>query len=257
MTTEAMEGFAAMLALALVRYLPPVVLPSLTPLRWAPSLVRIVLALGLAWLTILAMPTASLRFVPGGVAEWLLAAGGEFAVGMVFGLVLAVPQAALHMMGWVADVQAGLSAATLFDPGGQSEPQSLLGTGLLMLATVLFFVLDLHLDLYRLLVASVHVLPVGQVRLQPDIGALLDLFGSSFLLAVLVIAPVILGLFAVDVGVSYATRSMPQANVYFLMLPLKVGAAMLLMAVTLPYVPAQLERLFRGAFERVPIMLGA
>jgi flagellar biosynthetic protein FliR len=255
MTDSAMEGFAALLALALVRYIPPVVLPSLSPLRWAPALVRIVLALALAWLTVLSAPLAA-PHAPG-MAGWILAAAGEFAVGLAFGLAFAIPQAALHTMGWLADIQAGLGAATLFDPGGQGDAQSLLGTALMLLATSLFFLLDLHLDLYRALAASARVLPVGHVRLHADPAALLGLLGSAFVLALAVVAPVVVGLFAVDAGVAYATRSMPQANVYFLALPLKVAMALLLLAATLPYVPALLARLFRDALVRVPALLGA
>ena len=69
-------------------------------------------------------------------------------------------------------------------------------------------------------------------------------------------APVLVGLFAVDVGVAYATRSMPQANVFFLALPLKVLVAILLMVASLRYAPALMLRLYQDAFTRVPAMLG-
>lgn len=63
------------------------------------------------------------------------------------------------------------------------------------------------------------------------------LLGQSFLLGFMVVLPVILSLLLVDVGVAYATRSMPQANVYFLALPLKLLAAIGLVIATLPFVP--------------------
>ena len=248
----AIEHFAGFLALAFLRYLPPVVLPAMTPLRWAPPLMRILLALGLAWLTVLASPLQDTS-VP---ANWVSAALGEIAIGMVFGLVLMVPYAAVHMSGWLVDVQAGLSASTLFNPGAQSETQSLLGTALTMAATVLFFVLDLHLALYRALLASVRLIPLGEAGGTLDLSAFLGLLGSSFLLGLMLVAPVMLGLFVVDVGVAYATRSMPQANVYFLVLPLKIAVALLLMVATLPFVPALLERLYRDAFARARGLLG-
>lgn len=251
---DSVERLAALFALAFLRYLPAVALPALTPMRWAPAMVRIVLAVALAWLTVLAIPTGSdaLR----GPVNWIAAAMGELTIGLVFGLVLLVPQAALHMSGWLVDVQAGLSAATLFNPGAQGDMQSMLGSALMLLATVLFFTLDLHLDLYRALVASARVLPLGQAGVHLDVTAFLGLLGSSFVLGLMVVAPVMLGLFAVDVGVAYATRSMPQANVYFLVLPFKIAVALLLMAATLPFMPALLERLYRDAFARVPALLG-
>lgn len=251
---DSIERLAGLFALAFLRYLPPIALPALTPMRWAPPMVRIVLALALAWLTVLAMPAES--EVLRGPVNWIAAAIGELSIGMVFGLVLLVPQAALHMSGWLVDVQAGLSAATLFNPGAQGEMQSMLGSAVMLLATVLFFTLDLHLDLYRALVASARVLPLGQVGVRLDLSAFLGLLGSSFVLGLMVVTPVMLGLFAVDVGVAYATRSMPQANVYFLVLPFKIAVALLLMVATLPFMPALMGRLYRDAFARVPELLG-
>lgn len=253
---EPIERYAGALGLAFLRYAPPIVIGGLSPLRWAPPMVRIVLALCLAWATVLAMPGADLAAMPDRALGWVVAAALELAIGLVFGLVIMIPQGALHQAGWLVDVQAGLSASTLFSPGSQGDAQSALGTALMLLGTVLFFALDLHLDLYRALVASIGVLPLGGAGLRLDAGALFGLVGSSFLLALMVVAPVVLGLFAVDVGVAYATRSMPQANVYFLVLPLKIVVAVLLFAATLPFMPSLIGRLFRDAFERVPALLG-
>jgi flagellar biosynthetic protein FliR len=257
---DRIEDMAALLALAFLRYVPAVVLPGFSPLRWAPALVRIVFAMALAWLTVLAMPdapsTAVFSLEASGAAGWVTAALGELAIGMVFGLVVMIPQAALHTSGWLIDIQAGLGAATLFNPGGQGDPQSLLGTALMLLGTVMFFILDMHLELYRGLVASTQVLPVGGLGVRPSAEGFFGLIGSSFLLGLMVALPVLLGLFAIDVGVAYATRSMPQANVFFLALPLKVMAAILLLVVSLRYAPALMLRLYQDAFSRVPAMLG-
>lgn len=254
---DTMVGFAGLLALAFLRYLPAVALGGLTPLRWAPPLVRILLALALAWLTVLALPFDATAQGAAPPAGWIVAALGELLIGLAFGLTLMLPNAAIHGAGWLIDVQAGLSAGTLFDPGGQGDMQSMLGSALVLLATVLFFVFDLHLDLYRAMVASVRVIPLGQLGAGLDAGGFFGLLGSSFLLGLMIVAPVMLGLLVIDIGVAYATRSMPQANVYFLMLPLKILVALLLLAATLPFVPFMLERLYRDALQRLPGLLGS
>lgn len=254
--TASLEFHAGWVALAMVRYLPVLVLAAYSPLRWAPAMIRITLALGLAWLTVLSLPDTALQAAPSGAGAWIRAMFGEFAIGLIFGMALLVPQAALHGMGWLLDVQAGFGAATLFNPGMDNDPQSLLGTALSLASVVLFFTLDLHQDLYRGLVASVGWLPLGAAGARPDPEAFFGLLGHGFLLALALVAPVMLGLFAVDVSVAYATRSMPQANVYFLALPLKVLLALLLFATALRYAPELLSRLYRDAFARVPGMLG-
>jgi flagellar biosynthetic protein FliR len=252
---DAAQNFVAAFFLAFMRFLPAVVLAGMTPLRWTPPLLRIVMAMVLAWMTIQALPWAQMP-VPSDAVAWMVAASAELTIGVAFGLALMLPQAAMHMAGWVVDVQAGMSAAVLFNPGAQGDMQSLLGTALVLLGTVLFFVLDLHLDLYRAIAASARTIPLGQVGVRLDLKGFLGLLASSFLLGIMLVAPVIVGLLAVDAGVAYATRSMPQANVYFLALPLKAIVSILLMVATLPFVPALFERLYRDAFARVPQMLG-
>jgi len=252
---DAVQNFVAAFFLAFMRYLPAVVLAGMTPLRWTPPLLRIVVAMVLAWMTVQALPWSQTT-VPSGALSWTVAACAELTVGVAFGLAVMLPQAAVHLAGWVVDVQAGMSAAVLFNPGAQSDSQSLLGTALMLVGTVLFFVLDLHLDLYRSLAASARAIPLGQAGVRLDLAGFLGLLGSSFLLGMTLVAPIVIGLLAVDAGVAYATRSMPQANVYFLALPLKAVVSLLLMVATLPFVPALFERLYRDAFARVPQMLG-
>lgn len=254
---DAAQNFVAAFFLAFMRYMPAVVLAGMTPLRWTPPLLRIVVAMVLAWMTINALPLPLSQAAPSGALAWTLAACRELTIGLAFGLAVMLPQAAMHLAGWVVDVQAGMSAAVLFNPGAQGDAQSLLGTALMLLGTVLFFVLDLHLDLYRALAASARAIPLGSAGVRLDLGGFLGLLGSSFLLGMMLVAPIIIGLLAVDAGVAYATRSMPQANVYFLALPLKAVVCLLLMVATLPFVPALFERLYRDAFARIPQMLGA
>jgi flagellar biosynthesis protein FliR len=50
---------------------------------------------------------------------------------------------------------------------------------------------------------------------------------------------------------------MPQANVYFLALPLKVAVALMLLAMTLAFAPTLIGRLYQDAFARLPAVFGA
>lgn len=254
---DALIAFVTTFVFALLRYLPVTVLPALSPLGWAPATVRIALLIALAWLSVLAVPDLAAPphwKMPLGLA---VAALGELLIGITFGLALLLPNAALHSAGWLVDMQAGLGAATLFDPGSAGSMESLLGRALMLAAVVLFFSLDLHLLLFRGLASSIAWLPLGRLDIRLDPAGFLGMLGASFLLGVMVVAPVVLGLFAIDVGVAYATRSMPQANVYFLVLPLKIAAGLCLMAVSMWFAPELVGRLFRDALQRLPAVFGA
>jgi flagellar biosynthetic protein FliR len=252
-----LQTFAALLMFASLRYVPVLAIPAMSPMAWAPPIVRTVLVLALAVLTVAAMPATAAMPHWANPVGLVLACLGEVLIGLTFGLCVALPQAALGLSARLADTQAGLSAAVLFNPGGAHGPESMLGSIVMLAAIVLFFTLNLHLSLLQLLHTSVQVMPLGALALHLDLDAFLGMLGASFLLGLAVLAPVILGLFVVDLGVAYATRSMPQANVYFLALPLKVAVALLLLAVTLAYAPGLVGRLFLDAFARVPSVLGA
>jgi len=251
-----LETFAALLVFASLRYLLVIAIPALSPLSWAPGLVRTALLLALAWLTVLAVPTLSYQPYWRNPVGLLLACVGELLIGLTFGLAILLPQAGMGMAARLADMQAGLSAAELFNPGAQHEPESMLGTIVMLAATVLFFTLNLHLLLFQALSASVRALPLGAMAMHLNVDAFMDMLGSSFLLGVAVVAPVILGMFMVDIAIGYATRSMPQANVYFLALPLKVAIALMLLAMTLAFAPTLIGNLYEDAFSRLPTVFG-
>lgn len=251
---EAIQSFMILFALASLRYLPVTVLPAFSPLAWAPMTVRIVVMLALAWLTMLALPEQSI--FEGDAGRLLLAVLGELMLGAVFGLAFLLPKAALHGAGWLVDMQAGLGAATLFNPSADTGAESLLGHALMLAMTMLFFALDLHLLLFRAMTASIQWLPLGGGGVRVSADAFLRMLGTSFVAGLMLVAPVVIGLFCVDLGVGYASRSMPQANMYFLALPVKIAVAIGLLALTLAYLPALMVRLFVEATEQVPSILG-
>lgn len=253
---QQVEAVTVLFVFAMLRYLPVIALPSLSPLSWAPGMVRMALLFVLALLSVMALPEI------GYSQNWLTSQGlilaslGELLIGLVFSLAIIMPQAAIGFSMRVADIQAGFSAASMFNPAGQHEPESLLGSILMLAATVLFFILDLHLLLFQALMESMRVLPLGQSAIQINVEGFMSLLGSCFLLGLAIAAPVIVGLFGVDVGIAYATRSMPQANVYFLALPLKVIVALLLLAMATSYLPVLITVLYQDALLRIPSVLG-
>jgi flagellar biosynthesis protein FliR len=225
--------------LAALRFTPVLMMPALTPFTWAPLHVRAVLLLALAWLlTGIATPVA----MPDKLA---LAACGELLVGVCYGLAVMLPMAALGFSARVLDAQAGLASASLFNPALQGV-DSLLGSALALGATFVFFALGFHLLLLRYLAASVRWVPLGAAAHAPSLSALLSLLGNQFIVGLMVVLPAVLGLFAVDIAVAFASRSMPQANIYFLALPLKVAAVLLLLAGSLRLAPGLLSQLFEN-----------
>jgi len=236
--------------LACIRLAPVVVIPGLSIFAWAPGLVRVVILLTFAALLVSAASGPATTST-----ESLTALGSaavlEFLLGLALAFAVAIPAAALAFAGRLADTQSGFSAANLLNPSLDNEAESLIGTALSISAVVLVFSLDVHLDLLGVIAALADLVPVGSTNWTLDSAALLHAMSLQFSLGLMVALPVVLTMFAIDIGTAYATRSMPQANIYFLALPLKVLVAILVVASSARHFPQLIERMYSEALDSV------
>ncbi|MEI7037478.1 flagellar biosynthetic protein FliR [Fulvimonas yonginensis] len=236
--------------LAGARFLPVLAVPTLTPFAFVPIFVRLALLLALALLTASVAPAqAGLAGIDQPIALGM-ALLGEMAMGLSLALAVMLPGAAVGMAAKVVDVQSGASAVSIFNPAMRTV-ESMTGTAMQWVVALVFFSLGLHLFLLRWVLASTHFAPLGSAVLAVTPGSFVNLLGSQFLLGLAVVAPVILGLLGVDLAVAFASRSMPQANIYFVALPLKIATAFLLLAADLRYAPELIGRVFSQAFGAI------
>jgi flagellar biosynthesis protein FliR len=242
----------AMFLLAMARFAPLLMVPAFGPMAWVPGAVRVIV---LVALSVTALGTTHVGAAQSATMDspvlFGLALGGESLVGVSFALAVVLPMAALGLAARMVDMQSGVAAASLLNPSTHTT-ESLFGTVVQWGGMVGFFALGLHMVLLQGLVSSVDLVPLGSGRLLLSPEIFMSLLSTQFLLGLMVVLPVVLGLFAIDVGTAYASRSMPQANIYFVALPLKLLAAFALLAGSLRYAPPLIERLFRSAFAALP-----
>ncbi len=250
---NALEAEVGVFLLAVARFAPLLMVPSFTPLAWVPVPVRAIVLLALALLGVGVSPASAVHFGMDQPLPFAFALLGEGLFGLSFSLAVVLPAAALGFSARVLDMQSGVAAASLFNPATHVA-ESLAGTVVQWAGTTVFFLAGFHLLLLQGMVASIGPVPLGEGRLLLEPASFLTLLSSQFLLGLMVSAPVMLGLFAIDLAVAYASRSMPQANIYFVSLPLKVLAGFALLASTLRYAPPLIERLYRDAFAGIPAL---
>lgn len=236
--------------LAAMRFAPALIVPALTPFGWVPLFVRLAVLMAAGLFATALAPTVP---APEGIDQPIAfgaALLGEGAFGLTLALAVVMPGAAIGFSARVVDIQSGVAAISLFNPASRA-PEAMTGSVMQWVVTLTFFALGLHLLLLKGMLASTQLVPLGTggVAMAPE--RFLALLGSQFVLGLAVVVPVILGLFAVDIGVAFASRSMPQVNVYFVALPLKVAAAFLLLAATLRFAPQLVGRAFADAFQSV------
>lgn len=176
------------------------------------------------------------------------AMGMEFGVGLVLVFALYCAFGALGVAGRLIDAQSGLGAANILNPSTNTD-NALTGTILSLLGLSLFFALGGHRYLLQGLVVSLQMIPLGQGIQHLEPGPILAQFGLMFTVGVLIAAPVVVMLLLLDTGIAFMARTMPQMNVYFLFLPLKVLMGFVMLSMTVIYLGPVFNDLFKGVFE--------
>jgi flagellar biosynthetic protein FliR len=173
----------------------------------------------------------------------LAAAATELAIGvvMVFGVLAAF--GAFLFGGRLLDIQIGFGIANVFDPVTRSQGP-LLGTALNLLAVVAFFAIDGHHMLIRGFAWSLEKLPPGRSLAALDAAAVVQQFGLVFAYGLAVVAPSVIILLLLDVGLAVAARTMPQMNIFIVAMPLKIIVGVLTLAISLRYLAPALARIY-------------
>lgn len=214
----------------MMRSAPLLLVPGLSPFSRAPLMVRLALSLTLALLAPAVLVGHGDMPTTWGVVGLTLI--GEFMVGVLLVFPIRVALGALEMSGAVVDLQTGMAAAAVIDPTTQ-VPHSVFAGALALLGTTLFFAFGLHTVTVQAVAGSYALVPHGGALLALDAARLFELVGLLFVLALLVVAPVVVALLLTDALLAYGARMMPQANVYFVGLPLKLIVGILVLAATL------------------------
>lgn len=210
-----------------------------------PPLARVILVLTLAAGLIGNVAPLSVDLDIGSLAGAVL---HEAVVGGVFATGLFAAFAAFQFAGRLLDFQIGFGVASLVDIATKNS-LPLLGTLLSMLAAVFFFAIDGHHAVLRLLSLSISKLPPGSSISSLDAGPLLAQFGTCFSFGLILVAPVVLCLFLVDIGMAFMSRTMPQMNVFVMSMSLKVMVGLVVLAISVPFAGAAMHRVYDAMFD--------
>jgi flagellar biosynthetic protein FliR len=146
----------------------------------------------------------------------------EMMIGLFIGGCARLVMSAINVAGTVIAFQSGLSVAQGFDPS-QGSQGTLISTFLVLIATVLIFITNLHHLLIAAIVHSFQQFPSGQV---PDVGNMAELainiMAQAFLLAVQIAAPFLVYGLVFYMGLGLVARLMPQLQVFFIAMPLNI-----------------------------------
>ena len=219
-----------------------------------PALVRVALVLLLASALFpihgLNVPETSLD-VPSLVA----ALGSELSIGLIVGFVASFIFLAFQMAGALVGTQIGFSIADVFD-GSRQEQVPIIDQFYSVLVTLLFLVLDGHHLLILALDRTFLAVPLGAAVL-PGAAALplWQMFTEIFAAALQITLPLLAAFLLAELALGLAARAVPQINVLFVGMPLKILLGLFTLGLALPgTVAAATFQMERGVRDMLTIV---
>lgn len=175
-----------------------------------------------------AVPRISFAPIP-----FLMLLAAELLLGLLLALIARLIFTAVEFGATVIGYQMGFAAANVFDP--QSERQvALISQFQNVFAILIFLAINGHHHFLQLAVKSYEYLPPGQFNFSgAAIPFLMELATHMFTLGVQFSAPVLAVLLLSGLILGVLARVFPQLNVFLLSFPINIGAAFIVIALTL------------------------
>jgi len=226
--------------------------PPFTLIR-IPRLFRVLLGLGLAASLLGARPEIVLLEAthPGPL---LVAAAHELGIGLMVVLAFQLAFGALYLAGRTIDIQAGYGLAVLIDPTTRTQTP-MIGTLFAYAAGAMFFAMDGHVELLKLLGASLDAIPLGSWAMPHSIERVTAFMALIFFGAFGVAGAAILAMFLIDMSIALLSRTVPQMNVLLLGIQVKVIVLLLVLPASFGIGGALIARLMVTTLQAIPRML--
>lgn len=138
----------------------------------------------------------------------------QLIIGLAIGFISAMMLDTFVIAGQVVAMQTGLGFASIVDPvNGINVPA--VGQFYLILATLLFWALDGHLAMIRMVVMSFEAFPIGEAWFQPEQFKEIAHWASwMFVAAVTLSLAPIVSLLLVNLAFGVMTKAAPQLNIF-------------------------------------------
>ena len=178
--------------------------------------------------------------------EAILLLANEAIYGLALGLVVTCVFAAVKFSGRIIERQMGFAMAQILDPltGERAQP---LGSLLEMIFILLFLSANGHHLFLMIISRSYESFPAGSIPTIPVLTEGVVSAGSTMLLHGLKLAaPTLAAFIMLMVVLAVLARMVPEMNILFISLPLRVGLGLLMVAIFMPFINS-----FVGEFAKL------
>lgn len=180
---------------------------------------------------------------------------GELAVGLVYGIILALLNEMLLFAGEIVGLQFSFSAVNLLDPTSSIQT-SLMSDLFQLMGTLTLIAAGLDRIVLVSLARSFRAVPLGSYALLPVTShTIVQAAGGIFLAAVELAAPVLAATMLVEIAVALLSRLSPQLPVMSLTVPLKTLVGFAVLTGSLALWPRFIEARFATLLDLAERML--
>jgi flagellar biosynthetic protein FliR len=182
---------------------------------------------------------------------------GELAVGLVYGLTLALLNEMLLFGGQIVGLQFSFSLVNLLDPASTIQTP-LLGELFQLMGTLVVITAGLDRIMLASLVRSFHAAPLGSFALAPASALeIVRAAGGIFLAAVELAAPVLAATLLVEVSVALLGKLSPQLPVMMMTVPMKTLTGFVILIGCMALWPRFIEARFSGLLDLTERLIAA
>lgn len=175
---------------------------------------------------------------------FVLAAGAEFAVGLLIGFTASLLFAAVRLAGHLVDQDMGLSLAAVLDPTSE-EPVAVVSQFQTLIAMIVYLVINGHHILLTSVAESLRAVPVGGGFAfgAASPGLVGEMAGKLFVVGLSLAIPALATLFLVTVAMAFLARAVPEMSLLTLGYPLRTLVGMAALAVSVGFFVRAFARL--------------
>jgi len=244
MEAEVLANRAVDGAFSMLRLAPLFMNSAMTPMSRMPQMAKVTMMMALSFFVVTGIPSNT-NWQETDLVIWALTAASELLFGMMLLFGFLAAQAAVLTLGRVLEMQIGFGAAGIIDPS-TSQNQSLIGTLFTLTAILLMFALQIDHSMIASLWMSFTVNPIGSLLYPNALDVMVPALTGQFFLALLLVLPVLLSLLCLDMVIGFLAKTMPQMNIYFVSLPLKIAVGLIVFWLVSPSMLETFKRIFQS-----------
>lgn len=167
----------------------------------------------------------------------------QFFIGLSIGLIFTAIFQAFVIAGHLVSMSMGLAMASMVDPAtGVNTP--VVGRYFMIIATLLFLLLNGHVLVFKLVMDSFETMPVGLHFFTADSLKLIYGFGTQmFESGVLLALPLVTALLLVNISFGVVARAAPALNIFAVGFPVTLLVGLIMLIFITPLILPNLQNL--------------